>query len=259
MIRCWRGVLLALLLPISVACATTQDADILFMQGRFAESAMAARSMASPMGDILAARATLALAAFATEDSATAGQLLDTALADAQRAKAAVPDNIDALLQEAIAVGYQAKLHHSIWGARTARRLIDHILTLAPHNAFALTARAAWHGEAVVEAGNFLAGLTLGAHQQESVRAFEQALLADPQSPSIPIFYAFILCRWDIKSHHARARSLLEQGLKLQPRDGVEALITVQGRNVLAALQREDWRMAMLLVKQAQAFGKVMR
>ncbi|MEX6724652.1 hypothetical protein [Parapedomonas caeni] len=245
--------LLALILAVTPAAAS--PARALFEDGRFSEAATAARDEGTPDALALAARATLAVAAFEAPTKARAEALIRTAIADAERALQQEPRQHEAQLQRAIAKGYLAKLGNSPKLGREARRLMDQALRQAPDNALAWAALGGWHGESVATLGGFLAGSLLGARESEGIRHYEEALRRDPASPTFPTFFAFTLARLD-DDNWPRVRTLLERAGKLPPRDGFEALMAAQARDVLAALNARETKRAKVLILRYQPFGQ---
>jgi prophage DNA circulation protein len=179
------------ILPFLTLCFNTTTAlatpaGDAFKAGKFAEAAVAARTECAKQIDIqkvikatpeaiaalrgqaadqcaLAARATLTVAAYQTSDRTKAEALISTAMTDANRALEQVPNHVEATLQNAIALGYRAKLNQSPGIAKEAKKLMDRALQLAPNNGFAAIALAGWNGESVADIGSFLAGTVLGA------------------------------------------------------------------------------------------------
>ena len=244
-------------LLVTAAPALAADSVSLFREGRFAETATAARSEATPESLALAARATLVIAAYQTADRDRAEALIAQAARDTDIALAKQPANVDAQLQRAIATGYKAKLERSPKLGKQARKLMDAVRIAAPNNATAWAALGGWHGEAVADLGSMIAGTVLGAKKSEALKAYETAIAKDPKSPVFPTFYAFTLLRLD-EDNAARATTLLEAATRLQPRDGFEMLLRRQAADVLARLRADDLDGAARLVARYQPFGQIL-
>jgi tetratricopeptide (TPR) repeat protein len=266
----------------SSGSALASAADEAFKAGQFAQSAIAARTdcaaqieqmkvmqiTADGLSAIkrrasdacaLAARATLTVAAYQTNNRAQAEKLISTAITDANTALAQTPNHVEATLQGAIALGYSAKLVQSPGIAKEAKKLMDRAVQLAPNNGFAAIALAGWNGESVADIGSFLAGTVLGAKKEAAIKYYEQALKLDPASPSFPVFYAFNLYRLDDKKYAARVTQLLGTAVTLKPRDGFEAMNIAHARDVLSALKSGDSKRAKALIKQYQPFGVLLK
>jgi tetratricopeptide (TPR) repeat protein len=273
---------------IAAACifssgsALASTADEAFKAGQFAQAASSARTDCARQIEqmkviqitqdglsaikrrasdacALAARATLTVAAYQTNNRAQAEKLISTAITDANTALAQTPNHVEATLQGAIALGYSAKLAQSPGIAKEAKKLMDRAVQLAPNNGFAAIALAGWNGESVADIGSFLAGTVLGAKKETAIKYYEQALKLDPASPSFPVFYAFNLYRLDDKKYAARVTQLLGTAVTLKPRDGFEAMNIAHARDVLSALKSGDSKRAKTLIKQYQPFGVLLK
>ncbi len=250
-----RKIALGLALALLAAPALADTAS-LFRDGRFAEAAQAGAKEATPEALVLAARSTLAIAAYRTSDKDRALQLCGDAVRLADTALAKRPAYPPALLQKGIAIGYIAKLHRSPGEAKQARKLMDQARAADPQNAVAWAALGGWHGESVATLGGLIAGTVLGAKKSESIRAFETALAKDPQGSEVPTFYAFTLLALDA-DNAPRARELLSRAVQATPRDGFEALLKRQAEQVLPLLQKNDVAGARALAKRLQPFGTI--
>lgn len=249
---CW--LIIGLLLP-SLALAQPTPTD-LFAKGAFAEAIAPARALETAAGDALAARALLVVAAYETPSRLLAERQIDIAISDAERARRRDPANIEALLQQAIGLGYKAKLNQSPALAKDARKLMDLAYARAPDNAFAAALLGGWHGESVADLGAFLAGTVLGAKRSEALRFYQEAIRKDPASPTFLTFYAFTLVKLNSGRNGAEARRLLEQAKSLTPRDGFERMMQTHGAAVLTALVAGNGKRALQLVKTYEPFGR---
>ena len=72
--------------------------------------------------------------------------------------------------QQAIAIGYRAKLRHGFGDAKEARRLMEALIAAEPNNAEAHAALAGWHLDAVAQLGAFVAR-TVSRHSPLSLFA----------------------------------------------------------------------------------------
>jgi tetratricopeptide (TPR) repeat protein len=271
---------LSLLLTASPARAT--PAEEAFKAGQFAQAASLARANCLEQIDqlkkieatadatlkikntaagacALAARATLTVAAYQTNDRARADALINTAYADTQIALAQIPNHIEGTLQTAVALGYRAKLAQSPGIAKDAKKYMERAITLAPNNAFASLALAGWNGEAVADIGSFIASTVLGAKKDNAIKYYEQALKLDPASPTVPVLYAFNLYRLDANKYTARVTQLLTQAITLKPRDGFEVMNINNAREILTSLQSKDEKRTTALIKRLQPFGAVLK
>jgi tetratricopeptide (TPR) repeat protein len=273
---------LALSLLLTAAPALATPAEEAFKTGQFAQAASLARANCLEQIDqltkieatadatlkikntaasacALAARATLTVAAYQTNDRARADGLINTAYADTQIALAQIPNHIEGTLQTAVALGYRAKLAQSPGIAKDAKKYMERAIALAPNNAFASLALAGWNGEAVADIGSFIAGTVLGAKKDTAIKYYEQALKLDPASPTVHVLYAFNLYRLDAKKYAPRVTQLLTSAVALKPRDGFELMNINNARDVLVGLQSKDEKRTTALIKRLQPFGAVLK
>ncbi|QMW22338.1 hypothetical protein [Sandaracinobacteroides saxicola] len=243
----------ALLLATPALAGPAADA---FRAGNWPAVITAGRAEATPDALVLAGRAQTVVAVYQTADKARVRTLLAAAEADFAAAEKRDPANLDAILQRGIAVGYAAKLDRSPGGAKTARRAFEHVLSKRPNDAVALAAMGGWHGESVATLGSFIAGTVLGAKRADSVRFFDRAIAADPTSPVHPTFYASTLLALDA-DNAAKARTLLERADKATAKDGFEALLQRQAREILAPLAKGDIKTARATAQRIGPLGTV--
>ena len=166
--------------PAPLVAAGLDDAEARYEQGDMAGAAALARSLASAKGFALAARATLVEAIYLSPDADKQG-LLERAAADAEAALARDPDQVDAHLQLAIALGQLAELEDPVTAhvngyARQGKALIDRALALDPHNEWAHALLGMWHLRIVERAGNALAESLYGATRAAGVGLCAAAL-----------------------------------------------------------------------------------
>jgi len=244
----------AILLLLASAPADAKLAAEAFGAGRFADAATAGRAEGTTEALILAGRAAATQAAWQTPDKAKARALLLQAEADFAAALKREPGNLDAQLQQGIAVGYRAKLENSPGLAKQARKSFEAVLAKRPGDALALGAMGGWHGESVATLGKFIAGTALGAKEAESLRFFDKAVAAPGADPAVPVFYASTLLALSEKNA-AKARGLLARALKAKPSDGFEALVQRNARAILAALEKGDVAAARATAKRLSPLG----
>ncbi len=226
---------------------------------RATQEAIAAIRLTAADACALAARATLAVAAYQTNDRVKAENLIELALADTQKALTQIPNHVEGTLQTAVALGYAAKLAQSPGIAKDAKKYMERAIQLAPNNAFASLALAGWNGEAVADIGSFIAGTVLGAKKETAYKYYEQALKLDAASPTVPVLYAFNLYRLDAKKYTPRVTQLLSTAVSLKPRDGFEVLNISHANDVLASISAKDAKRTMMLIKRHQPFGAVLK
>jgi hypothetical protein len=243
----------AALLLASASPAAAATAEALFAEGQFA--AVPAAAAQTTADQVLAARALLAVAGYETSDKARALALIAAAEGHANAALKLAPDDVDATLQKAIAIGYRAKLKRSPGEAKTARALMETALKRQPGSALAWASIGGWHGEAVVTLGRFLAGTMVGAKAKEGIAGYERAIALAPDSPVFRTLYAITLA--DLGGDPAKLRALLTPAAKGTGGDGFEQLMRARARSLLAALDSGRKGALQAAAAKARPFAKI--
>ncbi len=247
----------SLAMMTSIAAETQPgQAEQALAAGRFAEAALVGRTAPTASGRIAGGRATSTLAAYNTADKVKAKQMLLLAESDFASALKLEPGNQPATLQQAITVGYRAKLENSPGLARQAKAGIEAAIAKNPGDPLALAALGGWHGESVATLGSFIAGTALGAKKAESIRWFDKAMALDPQGPAVPTFYAFTLLALDA-GNAPKAKALLTRAGSQPASDGFDRLLQGNARDVLALLAKGDVSAARVLAKLRSPLGAV--
>lgn len=232
------------------------SAATLFHDGKFAEAAVAGRSENTAASLIIAGRATLIAASFETADRDRAKALVDAADHDLDAALVLAPNNIEAQLQKATAVGYRGKLGKSPGLAKETRTRMEAVLARDPNYGLAWASLGGWHAAGVTTLGKFLAGTMLGANTKAAVSNFETALARDPRSPIETAFYALTLL--DLGTDNApRALQLLQSLARLPTRDAYESQLKAGAAPIAPLIARGDVKGAQTLARRLLPFGKL--
>jgi hypothetical protein len=245
--------LVAALLLASASPAAAATAAALFAEGQFA--AVPAAASQTSADQVLAARALLAVAGYETSNKALALALIATAESHADAALKLAPDDVDALLQKAIAIGYRAKLRRSPDEAKAARALMETALKHQPGSALAWASIGGWHGEAVVTLGRFLAGTMVGAKAKDGIAGYERAIALAPDSPVFRTLYAITLA--DLDPDPAKLRALLIPAASGTGGDGFDRLMRDRARALLAALGSGRKGALQAAAAKARPFAKI--
>ncbi|WP_419813723.1 hypothetical protein [Glacieibacterium sp.] len=232
------------------------DAASSFHDGKWQDAITQGRAENTAASLVLAGRAALSVAGFTITDKAQAKTAIAAAERDFDAAIAKAPNNLEARVQKAIAVGYRAKLDKSPGEAKDTRRLMEAVLARDPNNALGNAALGGWHGGAVATLGNFIASTILGANRKDMERCFSIAMARDPKNIVHPLTYAFTLL--DISTDNApQATQLLKAAVMLPSRDAYEVQTRKVAVQVLAALNSGDAKGARALARRLQPFGTV--
>jgi hypothetical protein len=228
--------------PPPLVAAGLGDAEARYEQGDMAGAAALARSLASAKGFALAARATLVEAIYLSPDADKQG-LLERAAADAEAALARDPDQVDALLQLAIALGQLGELEDPVTAhlngyARQGRALLDRALALHPDNAWARALLGMWHLRIVERAGDALAANLYGATRKAGVELCAETLAAPHEAFALKYGCARTLLELDPERFAGTAEQALAAVKQAEPRDAADRLVQAAAGRLLAGIER---------------------
>lgn len=251
------------LLPASnsAVAAPGQDADFaaaeaLYNAGEFEATLAAARALNTPDGFALASRTGLVLMRYFVPPGERPAAIA-SALTDARRALEMDPKHLEGNLQAAISIGYRGKLRRSIGDARAGKKYIDTALLHHPDSAWAKAVLGGWHGEVVMEAGRFFAGMLFGAKRNRAVQHFRAGLAIEPENIAIRTGFAITLLRFNRSRFEKEAIELLSGTIALDAEytaenaaentreNALDEMLVNQSRDLLGALQegrREDMK-----------------
>lgn len=215
-------------------------AEEAYAEGRFLESADLAEALGTSEGHALAAMCVAFQAEYlAAEDEKPA--LVERALALADEAIRLDPDNADAYLQSARALGLHADVIGNLKAVRQglggkSRELVLAALERAPDAAEAHLGVAGWHAD-IVAAGFIARAMFKDASKEDAVKHFERALELGPDSKLVRLEYARRLPKLDRKGGRERARALLAEAAAFPVGDFHDGLVHEDVLRELAALK----------------------
>lgn len=242
------------LLLLLLATPALADSASAFRDGKWQAAVTAGRAEGTVAGLVYAGRAQMVIAAFLTKDRAQSLAMIVEAEKDFDAALAKAPNNVDAQLQKAVAVGYRAKLTRSPGLAKDARRRFEAVRTAHPDNAIAWAAVGGWHAGAIATLGSFMASAVVNAKSSEVEPNFNKAIKLDPDNPLHRAYYAMALL--DLSKSNAGKAAMALQGIGQMPAaDGFEALARTQGVQLAAVLKAGDLAAAQQMARRLQAFG----
>ena len=229
----------ALLLAGIAQADPLAQARAAYADGRFLEAADLAEAVGTSAGYALAtdcvAKHGFHLAA---DDEKEA--LFERAMQLAQEAVRLDPDNPEALLQTAHAVGRYSEPLSPMKALREGyprqvREALEQALALDPDMVGANVSLGGWHAAVVGRAGGFVARM-LGATRKKANQYFERGLELGPDVKEVYFEYAYGLLALNPKRNRERARELLTQGLELPAKDAFERILHDKAVERLAGL-----------------------
>ncbi|WP_416907158.1 MAG: hypothetical protein ACMVO5_08870 [Polymorphobacter sp.] len=247
---------LVLALALMVAAPVNAAAEDAFRAGQWREAVNQGRAEATAQSLIYAGRANLWLAGYETSEKARAKALVEAAEKDFDAALALTPNDPEARLQKAVAVGYRAKLAQSPGLAKECRAMFEAVRDAHPDNALAWSAVAGWHGGSVASLGGFMAGMVLGAKTSEFEKGYERVFALEPRNPAYRTLYALTLL--DLGPRNAAKAAAALKGIERLPAaDAFERKLREQGAALAKVLESGDAKAAQDLARQLAAFGKL--
>lgn len=215
-------------------------AEEAYAAGRFLECAERAEAQGTSAGHSLAAMC-LGLQAQYLAAADAEPDLVARAMALADEAIRLDPDNADAYLQSAGAIG----LHAGIIGnwragrqglAGKARDLVLAALERAPSQPEAHLGLAGWHAD-IVAAGIIARTMFKEANRADAVKHYERALELGGDSKLVRLEYARRLPKLDREGGRERARALLSEAAASPVGDFLDRLVHEDVLKELAALE----------------------
>ena len=231
------------LLLISVAHAQTIDeAEAAYTQGRFAEAARIGESLGTSQGFALSAKSLSVHANYIAKKGEKKG-LLEHAVTLAKKAVLSDPNNADAHLQLARAIGRRAEtvgVFEAAGEAEKIRESSENALRINPELTAAHISLGRWHSELVGAMGSFMARTVYGARKKDAIASFERALVLAPNAKAVPLQYALGLLALDSSQYREKARNLLMRAIKLPAKDAYERILHTEAVEALNNLDEYD-------------------
>lgn len=190
----------------------------------------------------------------ATRDEAVAQ--IETALAGARAILIRQPNDREAQLQQAIAIGYRAKLKKALADAKEARRQMEALVAADPRNAEAHAALAGWHLDAVNTLGGFVARTMLGANRIAGQTELDTAIRLGGNRALFPAMAALLRIQGN-RADVAPARALATQAAGAGTPTPLDRLMKVAANALLTPLRQGDGRVAQALANRLLPFGKL--
>lgn len=202
-------------------------------------------------------RQALVEAAFTTRDKATALDQIDRIETSNAVVLARLPRDREALMVQAMALGYRAKLQRDRKDALEARRQFEILAAADPRDAEAEAAVGAWHIDAVSALGGMMAGAVLGANRQKGLAAMDRAIMLGGDRAMFSGLAA--LLRLSLNADDRQARGLAEAAVRGTTPDRLDRQMQQSAVAVLVPLRAGNGQAAQALARQLLPFGRVRR
>lgn len=255
--------LVTLLTLFVLLCASGARAEVparaheAFADGRFVLAATLCEAQASAQALAFAARARIADAITRDNDVC-----LDCLLHAERSARSAIerdPNLAEGYTQLAIAIGFRGRLVSAFLAqseslAEKGRAAIDKALELDPANVWARASLGGWHLEIVHRAGSLFAGTLYGATEEDGLKYFRAALVADPGSLVVHYHFALSVLALDADRFHAEAAKALDDAHKDSRTDALTRFTRARVEKLRALLKSADAGEIEVLVRKYQGY-----
>ena len=207
---------------------TLQQAWRDFHAGRF-QQAWETGSALGPPGASVAVKAIGIHCFHLVEDEVEVLKRYQQAVALAEKALAALPDEPNSHYRHAFALGRYSQAAGVIKALKQGlagriRASLERTLELAPDHAEAHTALALYHAEVISKMGSLIGAMTYGAKASEAERHIARALKLTPKAPIVHVEHGNLLLLLKGEMGEDAAADAYERAAKCKPRDAMEAL-----------------------------------
>ena len=226
-------------------------------RGTWTGVALVASACACPAGaqTALSARDLLTRASFSDASKDAALARIGEAQAAAGAALRRSPNDPEALLMQASALGYRAKLTGSRADAIDARKRFEARVARDPRNAEAQMALGAWHIGAVNRLGGFVGATVLGAKKKVGFEALDRSVALGGDHALYPGLAA--LLRLELDPDDPRGRALAQIASRAGATTLLDRLMQRSCVAVLAQLQAGRMDAVKTLASKLLPFGRL--
>jgi hypothetical protein len=200
------------------------------------------------------AREILTQASFSDDDEASSLRRVAAAYAAAGNMLHRSPDDREALLMRATALGYRAKLTGNRGDAVAARREFEALIAEHPLDAEAQLGLGAWHIGAVKKLGAFVGRAALGAQRSAGFAALDRAVALGGDRAMFPGLVA--LLRLQLDPRDPRGKTLAEAAVRAAAPTPIDRIVQRAAVTVLASIRAGDMQATRRLASQLLPFGR---
>ncbi|WP_174284683.1 hypothetical protein [Sphingomonas bacterium] len=200
-------------------------------------------------------RDLLTQASFFDRDLVSAQRHVESAAQGATAILQRTPQNSEAALMRATAIGYDAKLTGSRSQAIAARTAFETLIAREPQNAEAQLALGAWHVGVVFKLGRFLGRAALGAQKSVGLAALDRAVALGGNRALFAGLSA--LLRLELDPSDPRGVQLAELASHEATPTPLDRIMQRSAVAILTPLRAHDGRATKLAAAQLLPFGQV--
>lgn len=221
---------------------------------KFGAALICAAAIAAPV-QAQSARDLLTQASFQERDKAAAARKVAQAHALATAALRRNPNDREAALMQATALGYRAKLTGSRGDALAARRAMEQLVARVPNDPERHVVLGAWHMGAVYRLGRIVARAALGASKPVGMAALDRAVALGGDRAMFRSLAALLRLEHDPKDSGARA--LAESAARGSTPTALDRHLQQAAKAVLVPLRANDPAATRRLAARLLPFGLI--
>ncbi|TXC70093.1 hypothetical protein FSB78_03360 [Sphingomonas ginsenosidivorax] len=200
-------------------------------------------------------RELLTRASFVDRDRTVALTRVDRAHSVAGAMLARMPDDQEAALMQAMAVGYRAKLTGNRTEAIAARRQYESLVSRFPRNPEVQAALGAWHVGVIVKLGRFVGRAAAGAQKGVGYDALDRAVALGGNRAMFAGLAG--LLRLELDPEDPRGRALVETASAAPAPTAIDGIIRRAAAAVLVPLRAGRAKEVKLLADRLLPFGQI--
>ena len=200
-------------------------------------------------------RDLLTQASFHDRDKAAALRRVGAAYNAATQVLRQRPDDREAALMQATALGYRAKLTGSRSDAIAARKVMEGLVARQPQDAERHLVLGAWHMGAVYRLGRIVSRAALGASKSSGLASLDRAVALGGGRAMVPGIAA--LLRIEMDPADPRGRALAEAAARAAVPTALDRHIQRAAQAVLTPLRAGDHDGARRLAARLLPFGYI--
>ena len=228
----------------------------MFRATAIAASALTFMAIGAPAALAQTPRELLTAAAFQAPNKAAALELVQQAIAAADRTLAAHPGDNEATLQRGVGIGYRAKLTRNRADARASLAIFEGLAARDSRDAEAQMVIAGWHLDAIEQLGSLVARAGLGARSDVGEAALDRGVALGGNRAFYLGSGALMKIRRD-PGAVAQARRWAESAANAATPTPLDVRMKRAAEAILPALRANNGKAAAALARKLLPFGRV--
>lgn len=211
--------------------------------------------LVAPAASALSARDALTHASFNARSKQAALQSIGEVERMVATALTQAPDDREALLMQATARSYRAKMSGSRADAIASHKMFETLVAHAPRDPEPLLGLGAWHMGAVFKLGGMFGRAALGAQKSVGLAALDRAVASGGDRAIFPGVAA--LLRLEQDGSDPKGRALAEAAARTSAPTAFDKVIRRAAMTVLASIRAGDAKATRTLASRLLPFGLI--